>query len=297
VQNSLGLGLGIERLGSPTQHGRYLTALCAGELRGTTALANPSDALDVRPTLVATPGAAGGDAEVLVVNGDLTLVADADLADVLLVSARLVSATAPHCVVGLVIDAASPGVTVEPKRTIEGNNACRVVLRDVAVPQEAVLAGPRGNGLAADDLRWVTHALSALQCLEIVGGAEAVLKRTVEHTTTRHQFGRPIGSFQAAQHLVADMHIALEAARLAARSAVFWLGRGQLATRQVAVARMHAATAGKHISLDAHQLHGGMGYVLETDLHLWSARARSLATLGGTADTAARWLEQEVDLD
>ena len=141
----------------------------------------------------------------------------------------------------------------------------------------------------------MAHTVTALHCLEMVGGAESVLQRTVEHVVGRHQFGRPIASFQAAQHLVANMHIALQSARLASRSAVFWLGQGRLATRETAIARMHATDAYKRITLDAHQLHGGMGYVLETDLHLWSARARTLATLGGTADTAAEWLTREVD--
>jgi alkylation response protein AidB-like acyl-CoA dehydrogenase len=87
------------------------------------------------------------------------------------------------------------------------------------------------------------------------------------------------------------MHIALASARLAAGSAVFWLGRGHTATRATAIARMHAATAAKLITLDAHQLHGGMGFVVDTDLHLFSERARILATLGGGADVAATWLE------
>ncbi len=106
----------------------------------------------------------------------------------------------------------------------------------------------------------------ALDCLDLVGIGEAVVQRTVDYTTMREQFGRPIASFQAAQHMVADMHIALAAARLAAQSAVFWIGRGHTATRQTAVARMRAAEV-KKITLDAHQLHGGMGYVVDTDLH------------------------------
>ena len=59
---------------------------------------------------------------------------------------------------------------------------------------------------------------------------------------------------------------------------------------------MHAAAAAKSITLDAHQLHGGMGYVVETDLHLFSERARVLSTLGGGADVAATWLEHEAGL-
>ncbi len=65
----------------------------------------------------------------------------------------------------------------------------------------------------------------ALLSLDLVGVGEAVLQRTVDYTMARRQFGRPIASFQAAQHLVANMHIALAAARLAAHSAVFWIGR------------------------------------------------------------------------
>ena len=110
----------------------------------------------------------------------------------------------------------------------------------------------------------------------------------------REQFGRPIASFQAAQHIVADMHIVLAAARLAAQSAVFQIGRGRAATRETAIARMRAAEV-KKVTLDAHQLHGGMGYVVDTGLHKFSERARVLSTLGGGADMAAKWLEAEMN--
>jgi alkylation response protein AidB-like acyl-CoA dehydrogenase len=69
------------------------------------------------------------------------------------------------------------------------------------------------------------------------------------------------------------------------------LDEGEIATRQTAVARMHAASAAKLVTLDAHQLHGGMGYVVDTDLYKYSERARVLSTFGGGADIAATWLE------
>ena len=75
---------------------------------------------------------------------------------------------------------------------------------------------------------------------------------------------------------------------------MFWIGRGRTATRETAIAKMRAAAVTK-ITLDAHQLHGGMGYVLDTDLHLFSERARVLTTLGGGADIAAKWLADEMD--
>ena len=140
----------------------------------------------------------------------------------------------------------------------------------------------------------MANAIVALDCLDLVGIGEAVVQRTVDYTTMREQFGRPIASFRRTAPAVADMHIALAAARLAAQSAVFWIGRGHTATRQTAVARMRAAEV-KKITLDAHQLHGGMGYVVDTDLHLFSERARVLSTLGGGADIAAKWLEGEMN--
>lgn len=294
VQSTLAFGIAVDRLGTEDQRARYLAPLCAGDLRASVALWNPSDAGDLRPALQVHDAEDGTGAHL--VSGTLSLVPDADLADVLLVSAVLAVDGAPDAVVGLVVDTADPGVRVDPVPTIEGRGSFRVVLDRAAVPEVGVLCGTRGTGLAQDDLRWVAHSVTALQCLEMVGVADAALTRTVGHTTSRHQFGRPIGSFQAVQHIVADMHISVQAARLLARSAVFWLDRGGLATRQTAAARVHATEAVKQVTLDAHQLHGGMGYVVETDLHLWSARARSLATLGGTADDAARWLEREVGL-
>jgi alkylation response protein AidB-like acyl-CoA dehydrogenase len=174
-----------------------------------------------------------------------------------------------------------------------GHRAFAVGFDDVVVDDHRRILGG-AEGIAEKDLRRVANAAVALLCLDLVGVAEAVLQRTVDYTKMREQFGRPIASFQAAQHLVADMHIALAAARLAAQSAVFWIGRGRTATRETAIAKMRAAAV-KQITLDAHQLHGGMGYVVDTDLHLFSERARVLATIGGGADIAAKWLEGEMD--
>lgn len=214
-------------------------------------------------------------------SGVADFVADADLADLIVVTAEADGRT--HA---CVIEAGATGLSIEPLAMMGGHRAFVVRFDDVAVDEVA----PVGE----QQLRRVANAVVALLCLDLVGVGEAVLQRTVDYIKMREQFGRPIASFQAAQHLVADMHIALAAARLAAQSAVFWIGRGRTATRETAIARMRAGAV-KQITLDAHQLHGGMGYVLDTDLHLFSERARVLSTLGGGADIAARWLEDEMD--
>jgi len=286
VHTTLQAALAIHLLGGPDQHGEWLPSLASGKICATTCLWNARDAALVAPALVACPADDGG----WRLSGTADFVGDADLADHAVVSAAGARA---NQTLGFVVALPGEGVHLEPLRFIGGYRAFRIRFDDVEVTdRRAVLAGPDGGGLADHDLRRVANAATALLSLDLVGVGEAVLQRTVDYTVARQQFGRPIASFQAAQHLVANMHIALAAARLTAHSAVFWIGQGRTGTRETAIARMHAASAAKSITLDAHQLHGGMGYVVETDLHLFSERARVLSTLGGGADVAATWLEE-----
>jgi alkylation response protein AidB-like acyl-CoA dehydrogenase len=284
VHSTLHAALAIELLGGPDQRAAWLPRLSAGKLSATTSLWSSRDAAVTVPVLRAH--VADGNWRI---RGAVDFVADVDLADHIVVSAADAERT-----LGFVVPLTTPGVRIDALQLMGGHRAFQVHFDDVDVVDRcAVLTGPDGGGLATQDLRRVANAAIALLSLDLVGVSEAVLQRTVEYTLARKQFGRPIASFQAAQHLVANMHIALSAARLAAQSAVFWIGRGRTATRETAIARIHAVTAAKSITLDAHQLHGGMGYVVETDLHLFSERARVLSTWGGGADVAAAWLQEE----
>jgi alkylation response protein AidB-like acyl-CoA dehydrogenase len=256
VQSTLYTALALDWLGIGSA---WLPRLASGEARGACALLNPRDAADP-----------------LRVNGIAEFVADADAADVFVVSTQAGVAA---------VDTSTPGVSIEPVPVMGGFPAFTVHFD--AASEDAV-------PVSGDQLRRIANAIVALDCMDLVGVGEAVIDRTVSYTKMREQFGRPIASFQAAQHIVADMHIALSAARLAAHSAVSALGQGRIATRETAVARMRAVEV-KKITLDAHQLHGGMGYVVDTGLHLYSERARILSTLGGGADIAAKWLDGEMN--
>jgi alkylation response protein AidB-like acyl-CoA dehydrogenase len=282
VHSSVLAALAIDRLGSPDIRAAWLPELARGSARGTTTLWNARDAGVVSPVLHANPAASGWR-----LSGVADYVADADIADVVVASAT--DTTGGRTLV-CIIDLAATGVSVEPLAMAGGHRAFTVRFDDVVVAADA--AAGHHDGAA---LRRMANAAVALGSLDLVGVGQAVLERTVDYTKLRHQFGRPIGSFQAAQHLIANMHIALAAARLAAHSAIFWIARGRTATRETAIARMHAATAARLITLDAHQLHGGIGYVTETDLHLWTERARLGSTLGGGADVAAAWLEETLN--
>jgi alkylation response protein AidB-like acyl-CoA dehydrogenase len=231
-----------------------------------------------------------------VLRGEQRFVPNAQLAGVVLVTARAAAFPEPVRALGFFVTPGGPGWSAEPLRGMAGDKQARVVLDGYFVPDAETITGPGGAGIPAGDLAWIASAAVALQCMEMVGGATAVLERTVEYVKVREQFGRPIASFQAAQHHVANMRMAIDGARLTSGQAVWWLGRGMLAQRAVAIAKMHASEAYKWATLTSHQLHGGMGYVKETDLHLWSERAKVTEVQGGTADVAAGWLQRELGL-
>lgn len=280
VHSTLHAALAVDWLGPPAARATWLPVLTSGTSRATTALCNPRDA-----SVLGSPvRGVGGPRWRL--SGAADFVADADVVELIVVAAQT-----DRGIGVFVIELGAGGVTVERLPMAGGYRACTVRFDDARVADDA---GVLGASVCPGALRRVANAAVALQCLDLVGVGEAVVQRTVEHTTMREQFGRPIASFQAAQHLVADMRIALSAARLTAQSAVSRIGRGHTATRETAIARMHAAAV-KQITLDAHQLHGGMGYVVDTDLHRFSERARVLSTWGGSADVAAKWLEDEMD--
>jgi alkylation response protein AidB-like acyl-CoA dehydrogenase len=153
-------------------------------------------------------------------------------------------------------------------------------LERVAVASEEILGVPEeaGPGIA-EALQRARIALAA----EAVGGAESVLEMTVAHAKQRVQFGRPIGSFQAVKHRLADMMVLVEAGK----SAVWYAAcvadeiPGELPEAS-AIAKAACSDAFVNCAGNAIQLHGGIGFTWEHDAHLYFKRARSTATLLGS---------------
>lgn len=287
--STAGFGQAVLRLGTAAQHQAWLPGVASGDTTGSLALWNPSDASDVRPRLAATRVGQSWR-----LNGQLEFVSNADNADALVVTAR----TSPEALgrtLAFIATKDQSGVSVERMRTMASDSQCVVQFTDVLVDPANVL-GAAGADLAEADLRWLSNAMTALQTLEMMGGAQAVIDRTVEYVIGRIQFDRPLASFQAVQHHVANMHIAVEGARLAAYQAAWWTSKGMLAEREVALAKLKSGEAYKFVSLTAHQLHGGMGYMREFDLHLWTERAKATELLGGPAAVQSRRLERALQL-
>lgn len=157
----------------------------------------------------------------------------------------------------------------------------------------ATLLGADGAGAAVCDHVLRTAAV-ALAC-EQVGGAAKVLETTVEYVKTREQFGRPIGSFQAVKHRLADMLVQLESARSAAYFATAALeSESDEAPVAASIAKSYCSSAYYDIAAESIQLHGGIGFTWEHSAHLYFKRAKGSQTMFGTPAYHRRLIAAEL---
>ncbi|HKV20415.1 MAG TPA: acyl-CoA dehydrogenase family protein [Mycobacterium sp.] len=272
-------------------------SLACGPLFGTVFLAIPalvaSSAGEARDGLLAdlvegrrtaafaVPDQAGvlGDVTVTVdgdlVTGTVEGVVDAGAADVLLVAARVDDGVALYAV-----DASASGVQRTPLATL-----------DLTRPQATIELSSATGVLIADTGeadRVITHALqvgSALLAVEQVGAGQHLLDLSVSYAKSRLQFGRPIGSFQAVKHKLADSLVELEHARSTAYHAVWALADGSDdPALAVSIAQATASAALAKIAADTVQVHGGIGFTWEHQAHLYFKRATTDAALLGSAE-------------
>jgi alkylation response protein AidB-like acyl-CoA dehydrogenase len=135
-------------------------------------------------------------------------------------------------------------------------------------------------------------ALAGAACL-LAGVGRGLLETTVEYVSVRHQFGRPVGSFQAVKHKAATVAIGVTMARSAALSALE-CAEDPTFLRGVTAAKAYAGQAAEVANVEALQLHGGVGFTWEHHLHMWMKRAMSLGASYGTARTLRRWLARDL---
>ncbi|MGY8681560.1 acyl-CoA dehydrogenase family protein [Bradyrhizobium sp. UFLA05-153] len=281
VYSTIEFGLALSRLAGNAKISKWLLKAAAGEVLGTIALADPGDSSNIIPSITAERRGSKW-----ALSGSLDFVPNADEVAALLTRARVPDAWEPDAAVTILVPRRA--ISVQRMFTFARDNQCRVDLDGVELDCENVLSS--SEGLKSDDLHWIANATTALHCMDMVGGAQVVIDRTVAYLKDRYQFGRPIASFQAAQHHVANMHIAVEGARLATYQAVSLVGTGQIGERETAIAKLKANEAYKFATLTAHQLHGAIGHMRETDLHLWSERAKAMELRDGAWDVQIRRL-------
>lgn len=240
------------------QKKKYLTPICRGEARSTVAFLEAEGSWDP------------ADVQLTAVNGKLKgeklFVPDAAMADWTIVVARN----------GVfLVDSKGPGIRIKPMLGLDLTRKLYSVQFDDA-PAEKL-------GETADPSRALDIATAALAA-ETVGGMQRTLDITVEYAKTRKQFGKPIGIFQAVQHQCADMYLETESSRSAVYYAAWALQQhAPDAAAAVSIAKLYTSDASRTVGNRGIQVHGGMGFTWENDLHLYYRRAKASETAFGDA--------------
>jgi alkylation response protein AidB-like acyl-CoA dehydrogenase len=269
VATAVLVGLPILWAGDTQQKQTYLPKLAQGELIGTLAWHEPS--ATSQPSGIETTADPQGESYVL--NGTKLCVPYAHAADYLLTVARTATGTTPADGITLfLVDAKSPGITATKLATIADDHQCEVVLNNVRVPRSQVLGEPgKGWGLVEQVRQYGTVA----KCAEMVGIAQQAFEITLNYAKTRVQFGRPIGSFQAIKHKMANMVIDVDGSRYVTYRAAWLLSEGLSAAQEIAAAKAWTNEACRRVVKECQQVHGGIGYTKEYDLQLYTRRAKA----------------------
>lgn len=259
-----------------------LTGVIAGGTEIAVALSEAAarDELDFDPAFVATTATRDGDG--YRIDGRKTVARWVPSADWLIVSARLEDQQA-----GLfLVSAAAGGLTRRDYATLDRAGAADLVLENVVVPAANLLIGPAEASAILQDL--LDEATVAV-CAEAVGAMRRMMLLTTGHARERRQFGVAIGSFQALQHLMVDMAVAVEQADAVTCAAVMALDRQAPDARALAsAAKVQVGKACRLVGQGAIQVHGGMGIADETPIGRYFKRTTVIEAEFGSASQHLR---------
>lgn len=274
--------LGVQAVleaGSAARCAELLPAVAAGDATATLAWAGAAggagaEAVDA---VARRSGGPGGD---FVLDGHFPAVLDGHSADLLVVAARAPGSAGEEGVSLFALPAGTGGVERRALPSLDRTRRwAALTLRGARAPASALLGDEGGAGAALE--RSLDRARVALAA-EQVGGAQRCLELAVAYAKSRIQFGRPIGSFQAIKHRCAEMMVRVEAARSAAYWAACTAAQGGADLVEAAsLAKATASEAFFHSAAECLQVHGGVGFTWEYDVHLYLKRARAGETFLG----------------
>jgi alkylation response protein AidB-like acyl-CoA dehydrogenase len=273
---SLVAAIPILRLGTAEQQQAYLAPLAEGRTSLALAHAEAGSRFDVSD--VETRAVPAGDK--YRIDGSKRWVLNGHAADTIVVSARTSEGERGGDISLFVLDRDTPGLTIQPVKTMDGHHAAMITLTSVEVGKDRLL-GAEGAGVAA--LEEAMDVGAAAACAEGAGIARAVLDMTTDYLRTREQFGVKIGSFQALQHRAVDMFVEVELCKSTAILAAIKVSDPDEVERKSAVsaAKVQLAASGRFVTQQAIQLHGGIGVTDEHDVGLYFKRMHVLNTIFG----------------
>ncbi len=285
-------GLALFEAGSESQKKEWLTKIASGEARVTLAWTEPDARWDARGVTLAARETKGG----FVLSGTKLFVYDAHTADALVVVARTGDRTAPEEGVSLfLVPRESRGLDVKLLNTMDQTRKlCEVALTDVSVGPEA-LVGEKGKGWGP--LARVVEKATVALCAEMCGGAQKVLEMTTDYAKIRITFGKPIGSYQGVKHKAADMLVDVENAKSIAYYAAWAVEQATPdAPLAASMAKAYVSDAYRRVVGMGLQIHGGIGFTWEHDLHLYFKRAKGSEYAFGDATYHRERVAQLINL-
>jgi len=263
----------LMQAGSEAQKAKWLPRLASGEAVGTFAFVEGQGRMSADKVHAAVQGGK--------LSGVKSPVADGDVADFAVVAARSGVGRGENAISLFLVDLAGPDVTRETLTTVDPSRSYARLTFDAA-PVE--LLGGEGDGwhIATQ----VQDRAAILMAFEQVGGADRALEMARDYALERMAFGRPIGSFQAIKHLLADMYVSATLARSNCYYGAWALASGASELpAAAATARVSATQAFQHCAKNNIQTHGGMGFTWAFDCHLYYRRSNALALALGSLST------------
>lgn len=278
----------IEAGAQPAIKEQYLSGLIAGELQGAFAYLEEGGVAD--PTYVqatAEASANGSEQNSFVLNGKKTVVLNGPEADCFVVSARTGAAAdesgSSQGISLFFISSDAPGLTLKNYKTYDGRSASELQLDNVAVTAQA-LVGELNNGFAIATPVF-SRAMVAV-CAEAVGAMDALLTATVDYTKQRKQFGQSISGFQVLRHRMVDMFMEIELTRSLLMATAWKLDNNAADAEQcVAALKAKVGKAGRYVSHNAVQLHGGIGTTDEFSVGHYFKRLAVIGAMFGSRDS------------
>lgn len=268
----------VLQAGTEDQKRAVLPGAAAGERILTMALTEAEGGTG--PSSVKVKAVQDGDG--WVVDGLKLFVPDALVADWILCVARTSEGTRPEEGLSLfLVERDHPGMTVTPLKTICRDCQCEVAFDKVRVDGADVL-GPVGRAWPV--VKAALDRAAVARSAETVGAMRAALDMTLAYAKERVQFGRPIGSFQAIQHYLADMWVDLLGTRNLVLRAAWKLSTGEPAEKEVSMAKIRAGQMGRKATTTGHRIFAGIGFTMEHDLHLYHRRTLAADLTFGDSD-------------
>ena len=277
-------GMTILAAGDEQQKQELLHKIAEGTLLLTLAINEPNGGYD----LGKISAKAIIDEDHFILNGTKLFVHDAHIVDHIICFCKIKGETALF-----LVNAQSHGIAITLLETIAGDKQCEVVFDQVAVPKKDIV-GDFENGQI--HLQRVLEKAAVAKCAEMVGGAQQVLEMTVSYVKERKQFDVPVGSFQAIQHHCANMMTYIDTSRFLTYKAAWMLSEGLACGKEIAMAKAWLSDAYRRVTLLGHQCIGGVAFMEDHDLPLYSKRAKAAEIAFGDADFHCEVVAQELGL-